>query len=200
MDQNKKIKQGINTTLFICVLSLFISVISLCLAYPKHENLCFDYQGIFVGILSILVTVLIGWNIYTLIDLRNIQNEIKIIELEANSMIQKTLHLSQSSSWMLYYYLLFHDDPMGLEYRFLYQGVSSLLHTSKCNDFKSCQRIVKLMIRGLEQMKECIMSESSKKEILKLMCKVNDPEKIDRFYELLDKISVSVKVRQNTID
>lgn len=56
------------------------------------------------------------------------------------------------------------------------------------------------MIRGLEQMKECIMSESSKKEILKLMCKVNDPEKIDRFYELLDKISVSVKVRQNTID
>ena len=95
MDQNKKIKQGINTTLYICVLSLFISVISLCLAYPKHENLCFDYQGIFVGILSILVTVLIGWNIYTLIDLRNIQNEIKIIELEANSMIQKTLHLSK---------------------------------------------------------------------------------------------------------
>lgn len=35
----------------------------------------FDYYGVIVGILSILVTILIGWNIYSVIDLKRIKTE-----------------------------------------------------------------------------------------------------------------------------
>lgn len=58
----------------LSLVSLFISIIGLCISYPKNEHLGFDYTGIIVGILSLLITILIGWQIYNTI---NINNELK---------------------------------------------------------------------------------------------------------------------------
>lgn len=43
------------------LLSLVLSIISLCSSLPRTSGL--DYIGVIVGILSLLVTVLIGWQI-----------------------------------------------------------------------------------------------------------------------------------------
>lgn len=56
--------------------ALVFSIISLCVNCPRiftKDNLGFDYMGIIVGALSILVAILIGWNIYTLIDVKEIR-------------------------------------------------------------------------------------------------------------------------------
>lgn len=45
----------------------------------NYDNLCFDYMGVIVAVFSILVTILIGWNIYTALD---IGKEMKIIKNE----------------------------------------------------------------------------------------------------------------------
>lgn len=42
-------------------------------AAPSPAELDFDYNGVIVGVLSLLVTALLGWNVYTLIDIKNIQ-------------------------------------------------------------------------------------------------------------------------------
>lgn len=49
--------------------TLICSLIALCRTFPTSP--CFDYMGIIVGILSLLVTVLMGWNIYTIIDTKS---------------------------------------------------------------------------------------------------------------------------------
>lgn len=38
--------------------------IAVCVAAWRSPELSFDYQGVVVGVLSLLVTVLIGWQIY----------------------------------------------------------------------------------------------------------------------------------------
>lgn len=43
------------------LLSLILSIISLCSSLPRAGGL--DYIGVIVGILSLLVTILIGWQI-----------------------------------------------------------------------------------------------------------------------------------------
>lgn len=51
--------------------SLVFSTISIVLCCPRvidKDNLGFDYIGVIVGILSLLVAILIGWNIYTVVD------------------------------------------------------------------------------------------------------------------------------------
>lgn len=55
----------------MCGLSLVLSVAAVCMAYYRTPDLGFDYQGVIVGVLSLLVTVLIGWNIYTTIGIES---------------------------------------------------------------------------------------------------------------------------------
>lgn len=61
------------------VISLVLSVWAICRCYYRTSNLEFDYLGVIVGVLAILVTCLVAWNIYTLIDLnakvKSIQDE-----------------------------------------------------------------------------------------------------------------------------
>lgn len=49
--------------------SFIMSLIALCRTYPRNgENLSFDYMGIIVGILSLLVGFLVAWQIYKTIE------------------------------------------------------------------------------------------------------------------------------------
>lgn len=58
---------GIISTIAI-TLSIIAITISLTVNYPR-TNLNFDYFGLIVGILAMLVTVLIGWDIYKAISI-----------------------------------------------------------------------------------------------------------------------------------
>ena len=52
---------------FIIVINLaffIVNTFSLCINFPRAKNFGFDYLGVIVGILAILVTVLIGWQIF----------------------------------------------------------------------------------------------------------------------------------------
>lgn len=51
----------------LSLIAIFISGITICLSHPHTNNLGFDYQGIIVSVLSLLVTILIGWQIYNTI-------------------------------------------------------------------------------------------------------------------------------------
>ena len=47
----------------VSIVSLLLSVIAVCVAVWRSPELDFDYQGVLVGVLSLLVTVLVGLNI-----------------------------------------------------------------------------------------------------------------------------------------
>lgn len=61
----------------LSVMAFVLSVISVlaivgyaCMRFPHTGNLGFDYMGVIVGILSLLVTLLIGWNIFYALELK----------------------------------------------------------------------------------------------------------------------------------
>lgn len=58
-------------------ISLISAILSVSCTFPRIVDavgkLGFDYLGFIVGILALLVTVLMGWNIYQLINLKNIK-------------------------------------------------------------------------------------------------------------------------------
>lgn len=67
------------------IVNVILLIPLLCMHFPRitDSNLGLDYMGIIVGILSLLVTVLIGWNIYTALDLskrtKEIEDKVSII-------------------------------------------------------------------------------------------------------------------------
>lgn len=67
-----------NFASIIAFLSLIVNIIIASVVCPRivdENHLNFDYIGIIVGVLSLLVTVLMTWNIYTVIDIRKVKKE-----------------------------------------------------------------------------------------------------------------------------
>ena len=71
-----KIREIITTGLSI--IAMVVSITALCNTLPRMLGL--DYLGVVVGILSLLITLLLGWNIYTLIDFKEKANELESIK------------------------------------------------------------------------------------------------------------------------
>lgn len=59
------------------VLAVIISLIALSISILRCEPLEMDWFGVLVGILSLLVTTLLGWQIYSVIDIKKTVDEIK---------------------------------------------------------------------------------------------------------------------------
>ena len=49
-------------------LALFFSILAVCRSFCRTPDLGFDYLGVIVGSLAIMVTYLVAWNIHTAID------------------------------------------------------------------------------------------------------------------------------------
>ena len=63
-------------TLLVSVLAIVLSVIAISTSLPRTE-MSFDYLGFITGSLGFLVTVLLGWNIYTIFDFRQERQNLK---------------------------------------------------------------------------------------------------------------------------
>lgn len=46
------------------------------------KELDFDYYGVIVGVISVLVTLLLGWNIYSVIDIKTVRKEFDLMSKE----------------------------------------------------------------------------------------------------------------------
>lgn len=73
------------------VLAVVLSVLALVRSYPtNYGELYFDWYGIIVAILGIMVTLLVGWQLYNVIDARQVLRNIDIFEKRMLSRIKKT--------------------------------------------------------------------------------------------------------------
>ena len=66
-----------NITFAISVVALAVSIIAACIAAYRTPVLSFDYQGVLVGVLSALVTTLVGWQIFTAINFKREMDEVR---------------------------------------------------------------------------------------------------------------------------
>lgn len=51
----------------LSITAIICSLVAICVSLPSAPELGIDYIGVIVGILSLLVTMLIGWQIYNVI-------------------------------------------------------------------------------------------------------------------------------------
>lgn len=75
---------------YISILSLIVSGIAIGVSFYRTKNLSMDYMGVIVGILSLLVTALLTWNIYTVIDTKNIKEEYNQLAREVSFALTTT--------------------------------------------------------------------------------------------------------------
>lgn len=75
----------------ISMVAIIISMIALAIVAPSDlsdGSLDFDYIGAIIGVLSILVTILIGYQIYTVINVKESLKEVQQIRAEVDTKLQ----------------------------------------------------------------------------------------------------------------
>lgn len=88
------------TIYIIGITSLVMSIIAIFVACYRTENLGFDYQGVIVGVLSLLVTALLGWQIYSTIAMEERVRKIAdTIASERTNELQRSLYWELSGTY-----------------------------------------------------------------------------------------------------
>ena len=84
-------------SVWISGVSLLLSVIAVCVSVWRSPELSFDYQGVLVGVLSLLVTILVGFQIYNSIDVNRKMAEIEKVSRDtARIESSKSIHATKS--------------------------------------------------------------------------------------------------------
>lgn len=87
---------GVCWSIIFSLAAIIMSIVAVANKCPRF-NLEFDYLGLLVGILSLLVTALLGWNIYQVIDLKRAKQEIEDIHHNTRIYIDR-LHINLYST------------------------------------------------------------------------------------------------------
>lgn len=185
-----------NVSLIVSGMAFILSIVAVCIAAYRTPELGFDYQGVIVGVLSLLVTVLIGWNIYTLIDIRELRKDVYTEKVKSYIESEKnTTTLCMGLSDFYYSIMVGKEQPENERiYKYIYYRISSILHASRINDFETCRVISEVLFETIHP-ESIETSEKNKKCLFDLLSDVNEPRKVPHYAELLSWISL-IKVRR----
>ena len=136
MDE-KSIYNVASCLVVVSIVSTTVSFLALILAFPHYENATYDYHGGLVTILAILVTVLIGWNIYSIVDFNRRKNEVNTLYLAVNQALAEVSKWNNNSDGItefsfvyVYQHLLSIKASPEMYDRFLKHSISALKYFS----------------------------------------------------------------------
>lgn len=75
--------------LFLSITAIIFSIIAICLSWDGLGFSEIDVVGIVIGIAGLIVTSLIGWNIYTVIDLNKVRRDTQEINEKIEDRMNK---------------------------------------------------------------------------------------------------------------
>lgn len=188
-----------NWALGLSIVAITLSITATCIAAYRPPELEFDYQGVIVGVLSLLVTMLIGWNIFSIIDIRKIRDELLTTKVNSIFNAEKNNAITCHAVSDYYYHVLLKSDPLGIEYQFLYYRISELFHVPNIVDTETCNVIVKVLLEMIKSPEDIHILQSCKDRLIGLLSMVNEKEKIIKYNELMSVIArLGTKPRDNS--
>lgn len=183
-------------TLILSAISIMVSVAALCRTYPHTSDLGMDYQGVIVGMLALLVTILIGWQIYTAINVKEELKDIKDLRREINKQerdiyIRSTNNLFEFQSAMFMMYDNKKEKSDSDIFQLYLHGISSIYHLCSLGKQNECTSIVNILIAR----KSILMSEKFQKEqidsLMDILLSAMDISKVENAVLLVNLLSVA---------
>lgn len=176
------------------LLSLILSIISLCNSHPCTNGL--DYIGVIVGILSLLVTILIGWNIYTVIDFNKKKEELAKNEAVLSELILRVNNNTTADSAALefyfaylYAYLLTHNEPLGLGFWYINHTLNAVLKYSEIAKYKECNALIEMLLSTITEPSKIKVNKERKEGLLKIASGIHGIGNIDKYSDVLSLVS-----------
>ena len=172
--------------------AIVLAIIAICVSMPRAD-VSVDYLGMITGMLGILVTVLIGWNIYTIIDFKQEQEKLqryfeeqkKSVSSVGNNLRATFMNqLSQSSLQEkkiadIYAQLMGIQISLPLSFYYLFNTLGAIVIASQAENFDACNLWVKEITQVLTSPQEIQMPKAGKQRLIDCMMNIQNPNKIE---------------------
>lgn len=176
-----------------------ISCIVLLLIFPRvinHENLGFDYMGVLVGILSLLVTLLIGWNIYQLVDFKDRAKDMEQFKQSQTEALNYMHNKADYNQAMVYALMCQNastyfapNEENVTKFQMLSKGLAALKLFSnipKCEI--EISSLMNTLIKGMANSASVHLDEKAKGELLIMCGEIKNKDKMPQFDFLVELI------------
>lgn len=166
------------TSIWFSWLIFLVAIAALCFAIARCEPIKADWVSIDIGILAALATCLVGWQIYTLIDLRNAQKSFS----DMKNGLEKEIFLRVAD--------LYNDfaSVYGGQGDFFFRTcyvLRRIIFLSKAGEYKKCdEEIETLLIFALDHKLEVYKH----KTVYSLLDQIENASKISKMRELREFI------------
>lgn len=182
-----------NFTRIMSWIALLVSLSSLIIVlagrYPR-ANLSFDYMGLIVGIFAILITILIGWQIASML---NIKDEIKNIQNRVNIALTEVIKDAELQS-IAVYSTIFEETRQQKEvdiYRYFKYGLLVIIHAVQLDNKGIYSTMIKVLSESLPATRP--IRNNEKAELLHLAKQISESPINNEFSELHRKIITEIK-------
>lgn len=177
--------------LALWIISIAALGFSIFAALSCDKRIEFDWMGILVGILALLTTALIGWQILVIWNIRDIQKKIKE-EKNAITLRSEENEVEINATLVLFYReLLKTDSSEDLIAKFLMSYLYLIVHEANLGDFQRCEREILSFSKDIKKLKAIPIRKEYKEalyRILKQICSKspirNTHVLIETFHEL----------------
>lgn len=145
-----------------------------------------DWMAILIGILALLTTILIGWQILAIWNIRDIQKEIKE---ERNAIILKSEEneVEINATLVLFYReLLKTDDSEDLIAKFLMSYLYLILHEANLGDIQRCEREILSFSKDIERLKAIPIRKEYKEALYRILKRICSKPPIRNTHILID--------------
>lgn len=176
-------------SIWISGTSLLLSVIAVCVAAWRSPELSFDYQGVIVGVLSLLVTALIGWQIYNSIEInRKVNGTEDMARRITNEAMEKYGHSVKS------FVLTLHTLPLYMANNVEY-AIDNYMGAIKEGLEGSATDGILLPFGYMKEIKERNKTgkvlSGKKNEYISLLSRIDVEGKTDMIRYIMDSVEVS---------
>lgn len=184
-------------TLSVSVIAIVLSVIAISTSFPRTE-MSFDYLGFITGCLGFLVTVLLGWNIYTIFDFRQERQDLKAYFDEQKQYVKavgsdlRMTFMNQIANVSLlekhisdvYSYLMGINNTVPLYFYYIHLTLGAIINSAQSENYDNCNVWVNELLAVIKEPEVIEMPITSKMSLLKSFTMICHSENIKRLDEL----------------
>lgn len=179
-------------SIFISVLALSVSIGCLCHILPRELGI--DHLGWIVGVLALLTTILLGWQIFSIFNIHEMQNKMKDMKNEAYLKSEDSLIELHGVMASTIYSLMNNNFNSELFANYLLNCLQMIVHLYNVGQYNRCEQNINSILNKIEPIEELEVPIRYQAGLTALITKVSYLPNISRGREVL-KILLVVKFR-----
>lgn len=181
----------IGITIWLIILTI-ISLAALCRTFYHNIQLDWDYSGILVGILALLCTVLIGWQIFSVVNLKDFEQKLKDDKKERENDTMQIMHQLFESISTVCAMIAAGSDKTSFASMSTYCDVLRAIALEGAEQYERCDQVIMDIIK-INPRNMTVSNDQFRdyRECLKVFSKPRNLKNYDKLVDWVMKLNVS---------